>query len=276
MKKLIGTIFMLLCTLNITGQTYEDIAAMAIDSVNAGNYAAAEKLLKKAIIDNPNDSRNAMLFSNLGNILWTMNKKEDALAAYTSALNSVPLSVPILLQRGKLYIELGEYQKARTDFGNILDVNPNNKEALFFNGYLLAEDNKYKEAEETYKKLLELNPEYKEANISLVLLYNKEKKFEEAIKLLSSLIGKYPDAPEIILARANTEYEMGHLDLAFADLEQLSEACPQNPEIYLLKGDILKTKKMNKQAIEEYEKALELGADKTPTLEKIKECKKKR
>ena len=237
MKKMIGTIFMLLCTLNITGQTYEDIAAMAIDSVNAGNYAAAEKLLKKAIIDNPNDSRNAMLFSNLGNILWTMNKKEDALAAYTSALNSVPLSVPILLQRGKLYIELGEYQKARTDFGNILDVNPNNEEALFFNGYLLAEDNKYKEAEETYKKLLELNPEYKEANISLVLLYNKEKKFEEAIKLLSSLITKYPDDNDILMARANTEFEMKHYDLALADLVGLDICLAIMETIFTETGD---------------------------------------
>lgn len=276
MKKLIGTILLLSFAMHAAAQTYDEIAAMAIDSASAGNYTAAERLFKQAIIESPNDPHNALLFSNLGNILWKTDKKRDAVAAYSSALNFVPLSVPILLQRGKLYIELGENREAMTDFGNVLDVNPNNEEALFFKAYLLAEEKNYKEAENTYKKLLGLNPEYKEASISLALLYNREKKYEDATKLISSLMVKYPDDHDILMARANTEFEMGHYYLALADLANLEEADSTNPDIYILRGNIYREKELYKEAIAEYEKAIALGVSRELLKENIESCKKKK
>ena len=118
------------------------------------------------------------------------------------------------------------------------------------------------------------NPEYKEANISLVLLYNKEKKFEEAIKLLSSLITKYPDDNDILMARANTEFEMKHYDLALADLENIEETNSSNPDIYILRGNIYREKELYKEAISEYEKAIYLGVSRELLKENIESCKK--
>lgn len=262
---------LLSAVLTMSAQTYDRLAADAIDSLDAGRLDAAERLFKQAIELSPKDARNAMLFANLGNVLALKGQTDDAVAALSMALNFTPLSVPILMSRGSLYLRTGRKREAMADFSNVVDVEPDNSEALFFRAYLFASDGRFAEAEADYAHLLELDPHSKDVALSLVLLYNKQRKFEKAVEWLAKLENEYPDDPDVLLAKANTDYEMGHYELALADLGRLVEI-DDNPDIYILRGNVYKMRGMPDMAADEYRTAISLGADPVQLGAMIDEC----
>ena len=89
---------------------------------------------------------------------------------------------------------------------------------------------------------------------------------------LAKLENEYPDDPDVLLARANTDYEMGHYELALADLGRLVEIDGDNPDIYILRGNVYKMRGMPDMAADEYRTAIGLGADPVQLGALIDEC----
>ena len=71
-----------------------------------------------------------MLFSNLGLVQRRLGEYDKALESYSFALNFAPLAVTILLDRAASNLEMGNTDRAYTDYCQVLDEDKQNKEAL--------------------------------------------------------------------------------------------------------------------------------------------------
>lgn len=146
MKKVIF-LFLLMTALSVQAQTeYKSLYEEAVRCAESDSLEQAETLFKKALKLEPANAFNSLLFSNLGTVQRRLGHKEDALESYSMALNFAPLSVPILLNRASLYLEMGQEDRAYIDYCNALDVDRENEEALLYRAYIYLNRRDYKSA----------------------------------------------------------------------------------------------------------------------------------
>src|SRR5277367_4591825 len=67
------------------------------------------------------------------------------------------------LEKGKAFLTAGNYEKARVEFQNALQIAPTDPEARFENGVVDERLGKAREAAQFYQGAIEVNPEHVEA-----------------------------------------------------------------------------------------------------------------
>ncbi len=77
-------------------------------------------------------------FPNLGLVQRRLGEYDKALESYSFALNFAPLAVPILLDRAAINLEMGNTDRAYTDYCQVLDEDNQNKEAAVDAGIYLC------------------------------------------------------------------------------------------------------------------------------------------
>lgn len=258
----------------MTAQTYDELIDKAMDAVERDSLMQAENLFKEALRLEPANMRNALLFSNLGTIQRRMGKKKEALESYSLALNKTPYSVTMLLNRASLLLDMNDLDRAYTDYCDVLDIDKKNPEALMFRAYIYMKRRQYQEARLDYRSYLELNPRDKTARLGMALVNQKCRRFQEALEEFNRLIVDYPEDVSLLKARAELEVEMNTLDLALLDLENAVEVAPDDPEIYVMCGDIYLLQGKKREAYVAFEKAIELGVLRPQLNDRLKASKK--
>lgn len=263
-------------------QTYEELSERAVTATEQDSLAQAEKYIMEALKLDPANPHNALLFSNLGTIQRRQRQYDEALESYTMALNIAPRTVPILMNRAALYLELGKDELARMDYALALDLEADNQEALLMRAYIYKQKRDYKAARSDYERLLKLNPQSYNGRLGLAMLEQKEGKNEEALSVLNKMIADKADgatqitAPQyavLYVARAGVEKDMQHLDLALIDLEEAIELDPSQSEAYLMRGQIYLSQKKKELAKRDFEKAVTLGVPQGDVRELLQQCK---
>ena len=120
----------------LCAQTYQQLSEKAIEYIEMDSLSKAEELLLQALKLEPKNAKNAMLFSNLGLVQRRLGEYDKALESYSFALNFAPLAVPILLDRAAINLEMGNTDRAYTDYCQVLDEDKQNKEALLMRAYI--------------------------------------------------------------------------------------------------------------------------------------------
>lgn len=263
-------------------QTYEELSERAVAATEQDSLAQAEKYIMEALKLDPANPHNALLFSNLGTIQRRQRQYDQALESYTMALNIAPRTVPILLNRAALYLELGKDELARMDYALALDLETDNQEALLMRAYIYKQKRDYKAARSDYERLLKLNPQSYNGRLGLAMLEQKEGQYEEALSVLNKMIADKADGATQItaplyavlyVARAGVEKDMQHLDLALIDLEEAIELDPSQSEAYLMRGQIYLSQKKKDLARRDFEKAVTLGVPQGDVRELLQKCK---
>ena len=273
MKKIVSLCLGLFWTITLEAQSYTEVAAQAMQAVEQNELVEAEVLFKKALQLEPANVRNALLFSNLGTVQRRMNRVDEATESYSLALNITPYAIPILLDRGSLYLERKLFSKAYVDYCQVLDVDRLNEEALLYRAYIYVQRREYAEAQIDYKTLLTVEPNHKMAAMGLAWLLQKWNRQREALEEYNRLQLVYPEDASILLAKAHLEVDMNSPDLALLTLEVASKLTPDDADIYLIRGDIYLLQKKKRTAKEAYEKAIALGVPRSELQECLKACK---
>lgn len=78
---------------------------------------------------------------------------------------------------------LGKYEDARALFDQVLEVDPNFKQAYLASGLALEADGKHVEAQQEYDKALQIDPAYSPALISKMHVLLALKKTDEALQM---------------------------------------------------------------------------------------------
>ena len=125
-------------------QSYAEVVEEAMDCIKKDSLVQAESLFQKALKMDPSNARNALLFSNLGTVQKRLGKRDEAIESYTMALNIIPYSTAMLLNRASLYLEMNLTDKAYIDYCNVIDLLPENVEARLFRAYIYMQRRQYR------------------------------------------------------------------------------------------------------------------------------------
>ena len=274
MKILVFILTLFSCFIQLSAQSYDERIARAMDAIEKDSLFQAEQLLKDALNDDPANMNNSLLLSNLGTIQRRMGKNKDALESYTLALNKTPHSIKMLLNRASLYLEMDYLSKAYGDYCSVIDLDPENVEALQFRAYIYMRQRQYNDARNDYHTLLETEPGNRTARIGMVMANQKDKRFREALEELNRMITDYPHDASLLKARAELEVDMNSMDLALLDLENAAKMTPNDPDIYVMCGEIYLAQGKKREAYVAFEKAIELGIPRPQLQDKLKASKK--
>lgn len=274
MKKIFLLIFISCCALLPSyGQTYNEVVERAMKCALGDSLVQAEQLFRQALKMDPNNARNALLFSNLGTVLKRMGRTDEAIEAYTMALNITPYSTAMLLNRGTLYLDKGLDSKAYVDFCNVIDLIPENIEARLYRAYIYMQRREYKEARIDYNVIVGKEPSHKAARIGLAMLDQREGNLTAARDKLDLLIGEFKDDASLLIMRANLDLERGYPESAVIDLEEALRLNPEDVETTVQLGDVYLSLKEKVKALKAYEKAVSLGIPRSALMEQMKKCK---
>lgn len=272
-KKSLLALVGICCMETLHAQSYKDLVEQAMDWTRKDSLALAENLYRKALKTDPTNTRNALVFSNLGTVQKRQGKIDEAIDSYTLALNIIPYSTAILLNRAALYMDKGLLEKAYVDYCSVIDLLPSDKEARLFRAYIYMKRRQYKEARIDYNVILASDLKNKAARTGLVLLDEKEGKLIAATDALNLLISDYPEDASLLRMRANIELEQEADEFALADLEAAVRIAPTDADAYVVMGDIYLKQKKKKEARAAYEKAIANGIPRSVLLSKLRLCK---
>ncbi|MFA6812396.1 MAG: tetratricopeptide repeat protein [Bacteroidaceae bacterium] len=272
MKRIVLIIFFFIPFI-LSAQTYTELFDKALDEIHNDSLKEAEVLLKQALKLEPNNKRNALVFSNLGYILHRLGDNEQALDAYSQALEIVPQLESTHLDRAAIFMEEGITDKAFVDYCDVLTKDKKNTEALLIRAYIYVLRRDYTEAHEDYSALLTLKPDSYSGRLGLVSLYQKEGNYKEALLLSNKMILEYPDDADLLIARAGIEREMRHEDMALLDLDQAISLNDSLPNAYILRGEILLNRHRKVLAKEDFIKAVSLGVPLSEVHDQLIRCK---
>ena len=128
------------------------------------------------------------------------------------------------LEKGKVYLNDKNFEKARIEFKNVLQIDPKYAEAYFLMGQLEEKRMELLKAVSLYKKAIDLDPAHIEAKVELAEIYTiagTESTIKDAKKLISEVYKVEPNNLRAKLVNATLEYKTGSKDKAVKSLEQL-------------------------------------------------------
>lgn len=262
-------------------QTYNELCERAVAATEQDSLQQAESYIRQALQLEPANPHNALLFSNLGTIQRRQHRYELALESYRMALNIAPMSIPILMNHATLALELGEDDKARADYSQVLEFDPHNREALLMRAYIYMQQRSYKLARQDYDTLLKVEPQSYSGRLGLATLCQRDTKYDEALMVLDGMLadkgGATPYTPHelavIYVARAGVELDMLKSNLAMLDLEKAIQLDPSQAEAYLMRGRIYLLQKKKAQAKQDFEKAVSLGVPQSEVRDLMRQSK---
>lgn len=132
-----------------------------------------------------------------------------------------------LINSARRALENQQYDRAEADINQVLEIDPNNINALIVLGILQLERGNTDSAVDTLQLALELDPGNGEALLTLARAIARRGNRDEAINILDELI----------------------------------DAQPESPDAYVVRGDLLLAANRNILAVQSFNRALELDAN---------------
>jgi tetratricopeptide (TPR) repeat protein len=159
----------------------------------------------------------------LGDLRMAQGRVRDAIAAYTRATAQAPQDVALLRALADAYRRSGKVERALELYRQVADRQPQDAEAYFWIGTLCRWRGDVRAAEDAFRQALRLQPRHVEALLGLA---------------------------RIALAREDLSQAEQWLDRARA-------LDPTHPEVAALRGQLLERRGQRREALQEYQRALE-------------------
>jgi len=145
----------------------------------------------------------AMYYANLGTILATQSKLDEAMEQYRKALSINPRDVLALFNLGRARFDKDEYMEARDLYERLVEVAPDDPIAWFQLGKVyeklemrnISDLHTIDGAIMAYRRVLELDPHNLEAAFALMEIHMNMRKPDEAILVLEAAVQGNPDEP---------------------------------------------------------------------------------
>ncbi|SFW39828.1 tetratricopeptide repeat protein [Selenomonas ruminantium] len=161
---------------------------------------AALEDMEKAISLSPGE---AVYYSNKGRVYLFIGDENKALECFDIALSKNPDFINALILRGWIFTSKKEYQKALDNYNHILKVSPNNSDAYIEIGRVYSELKDYKRALQNVTKGLEISPKNKNGYIQLAYIYEDIDQMENAISACDKVLAIDNKYSEAYFAKAN-------------------------------------------------------------------------
>ncbi|HWR58459.1 MAG TPA: tetratricopeptide repeat protein [Thermodesulfovibrionales bacterium] len=156
--------------------------------------------------------------------------KEKFLSMYERILSLAPGNIPLREKVAGLFLKEGLSFNALREYIHIAQY--------------CSDKGDYEQARSSFAKILELQPNNKDALLGIISVCGKKGDLKRAIEYVNKAIGTRPDDTDLVLRCALLLKEMGAHDEALGYVEKIIELKPTDAEssrligeFYLLKGD---------------------------------------
>jgi protein O-GlcNAc transferase len=139
------------------------------------------------------DSKNALAYSNLGNVLNELRDFKGALAAYEQSIKLEPRYAEAWSNKGNTLSVLQRFEEALCCYEQSIKLEPRYAVAWSNKGNALSSLRRFEEALGCYDHALNLNPNYSEAWSNKGVILQELRRYDEAISCFSNALNLAPD-----------------------------------------------------------------------------------
>ncbi len=161
-----------------------------------------------------------------------------------------------LLSLAVQHHQAGRLQPAESLYRQVLEINPDNEEALHFLGILAYQLEEYESAIDLIEKAIHLNPKLAEAHYNLGKVYDSQGKADEAAGAYRRAIAVNPNIAEAHYNLGIVLANQGKLDDAVASYRRTVAINPKDADAWYNLGNALRDLEKTGDAIEAYQHAL--------------------
>jgi tetratricopeptide (TPR) repeat protein len=151
------------------------------------------------------------------------------------------------LEKGQTFLAAGNFEKARVEFQNALQLAPLDPEARFEMGVVSEKLAKQRESASFYQGTLDVSPDHLGAHRNFARLYLYAGQPVKAMDLIQPALEKHPDDAQLLVLRAAVRSQQGDVAGAQSDAQRAIELDPKNSDaIATLAGVYASTKNFDK------------------------------
>ena len=218
-------------------------------------YPEALTSIEEAIKIQPKDS---ILYLLKGDILYELKRYSESINTYTEALKIKPNfeNVYAYGNRGSIYAELKQYEKALADFNKVIETHPKNAKYYFLRGEIHSKLKQHEKAIADVKKAIEISPKHVSDYLNRSHVYLELKEYEQAIADLNKAIDVNPEYVTSYLVRGHFHFLLKYYKKAIADFNKAIETNPRDAIAYNFRGLAYHELKDYDKAIADFNKAI--------------------
>ena len=159
---------------------------------NLGNYEKAIAAYQEAI-NLDNNAQSDSSFKYLSDLLFYLDRKEEAIAVLDQGINLIPESKDLWLIKARYLYKLEEYQATIEICNRGLDLYPESTQLKYYLALALHKLEKSSEAKDIFSKILTLDPENCSALSGQADIYYSEQNYTAAINNYQKIIELEPN-----------------------------------------------------------------------------------
>ena len=166
-----------------------------------------------------------------------------------------------LLKKGFVYHQTGDLSKAEKVYNQILNIEPENFDALQLKATLLYQSKKYKEALNFFNAAINLNADFAPLHKNHGNTLKKLNRLDEALFSYKRAIQLQPDSAELYNNIGKIYEELKHFDDALLNYNKAIELKSSYAEAFFNRATVLNKLENFNEALKNYDKAIELKSD---------------
>jgi len=181
------------------------------------------------------------------------------------------------MARAKAYYEQANYDKARVEFRNVLQIDPKSAEASYFVGRIEEEQQNWQNAFNSYRRAVELDPALLDAKVSLGKLYILSGMIAETQKLADDVLARQPGHSGGLFLQAAIAARRSDTATAIDDAKQSIAADATNTDavsllggLYSRAGDTAKAQRVLEEGVKASPRNVPLRIDLASVLQREK------
>lgn len=161
------------------------------------------------------------------------------------------------LAKGREYLAAHNFEKARLEFRNALQLDPNDAEASFLTGQAAERLGNLREAVQMYQTAIQVNGKHLRARAQLAKLYVLGGAPDKAMELVEPGLAIAPNDPDLLTSRGAARERLGDKPGARADAEKAVRIAPTNDNAVALLASIYNQAGETGQAIDLVSRAVQ-------------------
>jgi tetratricopeptide (TPR) repeat protein len=198
----------------------------------------------------------ADIYAHLGCSLELIGKSDQALQAYSKAIELDAFCAFALLSRADLYQKEYHFKEALNAYDSLLAAFPQSVPGLINQGVALYKLLKFSAAKTCFEKVLKIEPHNELAYSHLGVCLHAEHRHLEALVALNTSLEISPSASQVYSNRGNVLKELGQLDAALDSFTKALSLQGDYAEALLNRGVVHFELNNLTQALEDYNSAL--------------------
>lgn len=134
------------------------------------------------------------------------------------------------LEKGQAFLAAGNFEKARVEFQNALQIAPADPEARYENAVVDEKLARTREAGQFYQATIDVSPDHVGARIGLARLYLFAGASDKTLELIKPALDKHPDNAELLTLRAAAHVQKKEMAEGRLDAERAVQLNPTSED----------------------------------------------